>query len=338
MVATLSPGAFAFVMATGIVSVATAHQHLDTISTALLVLALAGYAGLVVATLHRALAFPGPLRADLTHPGRAFGFFTFVAATGVLGTRLALDGRHGIALGLLVTAWASWVVLGYLVPAATVLRSRERPVIGQVDGTWFVWVVATQSVAVLAATLERTASTWRDALALLALSSWTLGACLYAATAILVAARLLLHRPSPQELTPAYWVAMGATAISTMAAAKIMTMAEAPSVTAARGLVAGTALAFWAFGTWLIPVLVAGGWWRHVVHRVPLRYDATLWVVIFPLGMYGVASHSLGEAAHLPILTAIGGAEAWVALAAWVITFVAMLVHLARVLLRSRRP
>jgi hypothetical protein len=25
------------------------------------------------------------------------------------------------------------------------------------------------------------------------------------------------------------------------------------------------------FGTWLIPALVADGWWRHVVRRVPLR-------------------------------------------------------------------
>ena len=185
---------------------------------------------------------------------------------------------------------------------------------------------------VLAATLEPATTAWRDAVALLALFCWALGTFLYAAIGILVAARLLTYRVSPAELTPSYWVAMGATAISTMAAAEIMTMADAPSLTAARGLVAGTALAFWAFGSWLIPVLVAAGWWRHVRHRVPLRYDSTVWVVIFPLGMYGVASHSLGEAAHLPIVTAIGAAEAWVALLAWAVTFVAMLIRLGRAL------
>lgn len=337
-VATLNPGAFAFVMATGIVSVAMAHKDLDVLSSVLLVLAVTGYVVLVVATLHRALTHPRALGADLTHPGRAFGFFTFVAATNVLGTRLALDGRHRIALGLLLTGWVSWLVLGYLVPAGALLRRTERSVVSQADGSWFVWVVATQSVAVLAATLESTTTAWRNAFALLAVFSWALGAFLYAAAGVLVAARLLIYRVSPAELTPSYWVAMGATAISTMAAAEIMTMADAPSATAARGLVAGTALAFWAFGSWLIPVLVAAGWWRHVRHRVPLRYDATVWVVIFPLGMYGVASHSLGEAAHLPIVTAIGAAEAWVALLAWAITFVAMLVCLVRALLRARSP
>lgn len=335
-VATLSPGSFAFVMATGIVSVAMAHKHLDVLSTVLLVLALAGYAVLVVATCYRALAFPQALRADLMHPGRAFGFFTFVAATNVLGTRLALDGRLRIALGLLVVGWLGWLVLGYLVPATAMVRRTASPVLRQVDGTWFVWVVATQSVAVLAATLEATTPLWRDAFALLALFSWTLGSLLYAAAVALVAARLLLYRPAPEELTPPYWIAMGATAISTMAAASIMTMAEAPSAIAAGGLVAGAALAFWAFGSWLVPVLVAASWWRHRVHRVPLRYDTTLWTVVFPLGMYGVACHALGEAAHLPIVTAIGAAAGWVALAAWTVTFVAMLAAPVRSHLRTQ--
>lgn len=336
-VATLSPGCFAFVMATGIVSVAMAHKHLDALSTVLLVLAFAGYAVLVVATCYRVLAFPQALRADLMHPGRAFGFFTFVAATNVLGTRIALDGGHRIALGLLVVGWLGWLVLGYLVPATTMFRRTAAPVLRQVDGTWFVWVVATQSVAVLAATLEPTTPLWRDAFALLALFTWTLGSLLYAAALALVAARFLRYRPSPEELTPPYWIAMGATAISTMAAASIMTMAEAPSAIAAGGLVAGAALAFWAFGSWLVPVLLAAGWWRHRVHRVPLRYDVTLWTVVFPLGMYGVASHALGEAAHLPIVTTIGAAESWVALAAWAVTFVAMLAAPARNRLRGPR-
>lgn len=338
-VATLSPGSFAFVMATGIVSVGMAHLHLGLLSTVLLVIALVGYAVLVVATSYRALVFPRALRADLMDPGRAFGFFTFVAATNVLGTRLAIDGRQRVALGLLAVGWLSWLVLGYLVPATTMFRRSAVPVLGQVDGTWLVWVVATQSVAVLAATLEATTTVWRDAFALLALFAWMLGSLLYAVAMALVTARLLLHPPSPEELTPPYWITMGATAISTMAAATIMTMAEAPSALAASGFVAGAALAFWTLGTWLFPVLVAAGWWRHRVHRVPLRYETSLWTVIFPLGMYSVASHTFGEAAELPIVTAIGAAEGWVALAAWTITFAAMLVHLARTGLgRETRP
>jgi tellurite resistance protein TehA-like permease len=122
---------------------------------------------------------------------------------------------------------------------------------------------------------------------------------------------------------------MGATAITVLAGARIVEMANAPMVAATRGLVAGTSVVFWAFGSWLLVPLIAAGIWRHVVHRVPLRYEAALWSVVFPLGMYGVGGDYLGQADHLPIVEHIGDVESWIALAAWTVTFVAMLGHLA---------
>jgi hypothetical protein len=44
--------------------------------------------------------------------------------------------------------------------------------------------------------------------------------------------------------------------------------------------------------------------------------------------MYGVGGHYLGQADQLPIVENIGYLEGWVALAAWAVTFVAMLRHL----------
>jgi hypothetical protein len=46
-----------------------------------------------------------------------------------------------------------------------------------------------------------------------------------------------------------------------------------------------------------------------------------------------VGSHYLGQADHLPIVFFIGSVQSWIALAAWVITFVLMLHHLFRTLL-----
>jgi tellurite resistance protein TehA-like permease len=65
-----------------------------------------------------------------------------------------------------------------------------------------------------------------------------------------------------------------------------------------------------------------------VVHRIPLRYEAPLWSVVFPLGMYGVGGQYLGQADHLPIVESIGSAESWIALAVWAVTSIAMLHHL----------
>jgi tellurite resistance protein TehA-like permease len=329
-VRTLNPGYFALVMATGIVSIAMQNHLAYPISVTLLWLAGVEYVALLGVYLWRLASFRSAVAADLSDPGRAFGYFTFVAATNVLGTRLALDQHRIAALVLLAVGWLAWLVLGYVIPWTAVLGHAHHPILQNANGTWFIWVVASQSIAVLAATLEPSVDTGRRELALLAVFSWSVGMVLYAAAGILVAARMLLYPLRPDDMTPPYWVSMGATAITVLAGARIVQMADAPMVNATRGLAAGASVVFWAFGTWLIPPLVAAGVWRHVVHRIPLRYEAPLWSVVFPLGMYGVGSHYLGQTDHLPAVNAIGANESWVALAAWALTFVAMLAHLAR--------
>ena len=332
-VRTLNPGYFAMVMGTGIVSIGMANHGRTEVSTTLMWLAATGYAVLVVLHGYRFAAFRGELKADFVDPRRAFGYFTFVAGTDVLGTRIALAGHQHIALILLAVGCLGWLILGYVVPWTAVLGRADRPVVAAANGTWFIWVVAGQSVAVLAAVLEPAAHTGRRELALLAVFSWSVGVFLYAAVGIFVAARLMLYPLTPADLTPPYWVAMGATAITTLAGARIVQMADAPTVSATRGLIAGASVMFWAFGSWLIPVLLGAGWWRHVTHRIPLSYEATWWSIVFPLGMYGVAGYSLGSADHLPIVRAIGENETWVALFAWACVFAAMLVHLWRTLI-----
>jgi tellurite resistance protein TehA-like permease len=327
-VAGLAPGYFALVMATGIVSVGLRDAGLPTASAALLWVAAVAYAVLLVLTVLRAARFPARLADDFADPARAFGFFTLVAGTDVLGVRLAIDGRQLVALVLLGLGGLGWAVLGYLIPWTAVLSRHDRPVVAGANGTWFIWVVASQSVATLAATLEPSVGSGRRELALVAVFSWSVGVCLYAGVGVFVAARLLLYPIRPADLTPPYWVAMGATAITVLAGARIVLMADAPIVEVTRGLVGGTSAVIWAFGSWLIPALVAAGWWRHVTHRVPLRYDAALWSLVFPLGMYAVAGHFIGQADRLPLVGLVGHLEFWVALAAWVLTFAAMLAHL----------
>jgi tellurite resistance protein TehA-like permease len=94
----------------------------------------------------------------------------------------------------------------------------------------------------------------------------------------------------------------------------------------------------WAFGTWLIPLLVAFGLWRHVLHRIRLEYVPALWSVVFPLGMYAVASLELGAVAGLPIVAAIGRAWTWVAIAVWALVFTGMGAELVRSALGRTGP
>lgn len=330
----LTPGYFALVMATGIVSIALKLQGFLVPSAALFALAGLAWVALLFFSGWRLLRHRSRMADDFRDPRRAFGFFTFVAGTNVLGARAAAEGWYLLTAVLMTLAVLVWLVLGYVIPWSAVIGHEERPVIVGANGTWFIWVVASQSIAVTAAALEPVYPASRQGLAIVAVFSWSVGIFLYAATAIFVSLRLMLYPLVPRDINPPYWVAMGAVAITVVGGARIVEMDAAPMADAVRGLVAGLSVVFWCFATWLIPVLVAMGWWRHRIHKIPLTYEATMWSIVFPLGMYSVASMYLGRADHLPIVELVGTTWIWVAVAAWTITFAAMLHHLVVTVVR----
>lgn len=326
-VRTLNPGYFAMVMATGIISIAGKVQGWDALSVVLLWIAGIAYAVLWALTLLRVIRHRQALAMDLRVPGRTFGFFTTVAATGVLGSRLVLDGHVTAALVLLAIAVMLFVILGYTLPPLAFSARTGQPQLARADGTWFLWVVATQAVAVLAAGIAPHVSEGRAELALLAVLCWSVGVFLYMAVALFVASRIFMYHPHPDQLTGAYWIAMGATAITVVAGATIGEMADAPILTITRGTIEAVSVFFWAFGTWLVPPLLFAGWWRHIRHHFPIRYDVSVWSIVFPLGMYGVGSRQLGIVNEMPLLDQIGRVELWVAVLAWGITFAGFLLQ-----------
>jgi tellurite resistance protein TehA-like permease len=333
----LTPGYFAGVMATGIVSIGAQLKGYTFLATVLFWFSVAFYVVLVLLTVWRFLATRSHLVDDFKDPARAFGFFTFIAATNVLGAALVATGYDRIASVLLFISVLVWLVLGYVIPWTAVLGSTRRPMLDTANGTWFIWVVASQSIAVVAAGLEPIYESLRQELAILAVFAWSVGVVLYAAVAVFVALRVMLYPLEPQHLDPPYWVAMGAVAITVVAGARIVEMKDAPMIDVTRDLVAGMSVVFWAFATWLIPVLLAAGVWRHGLRRIPLVYQPTLWSMVFPLGMYSVAGIYLGAANRLPLVETVGRNWFWVALLAWVLVALGMALDVSRKV-RAARP
>lgn len=330
----LNPGVFAFVMATAIVSTALNYDNVAALSDALLIVAIVGFVALVVAAAWRLLRWPKELLADLVSP-RGFAFLTFVAAANVVAARLALGTWWWPAAVLLIVGVIGWVILGYGVPLGLIADARRHPTLDQFNGTWFIWVVGTQSVSVACATLIPFGPA--RLLAVIEAVCWSIGVVLYLLLAGLGLARLLVRPVTARDLVPPYWVFMGAAAITVLAGARLLALPEPPRLLSP-ALFADASLVLWSFCTWLIPLLLALGVWRHLVRRVPLRYDTALWSVVFPVGMYGVASGQLGRATDTHWLTALGDDEAWVALAVWFAVFVAMVVTGYRWLRTGRTP
>ena len=228
-------------------------------------------------------------------------------------------------------AAAVWLVLTYAVPARVLLARADDSALGGVNGTWLLWVVGTQSLALAAAVVVPTWPSQSGLLAPFATGLWSIGLVLYLLLVSLILLRWLTVPMTPATLGPPYWILMGATAITVLAGAKILGLpGTLPAVRATSGFVEGFSFALWAFGTWWIPLLIILGLWRHIRRHWPLTYEPTLWSVVFPLGMYSVATLTFGKAAHLAFMEPLARFMLWVAVAAWALVAAAFLARLVR--------
>jgi len=325
----LHPGYFAFVMATGIISTGAFLLGPSWLSWALLAVASAGLVVLGLALVARLAFFRSAVAADFKAPDRVFGFFTIAASLDVLGIRLASAG-HPLGTAILAAAAAAvWLLLTYAIPASLLLARVQDSVLGGVNGTWLLWVVATQSLSVSASTLIPVWPSQAGLLAPVAAGLWCIGLLLYLMLVSLIMLRWLTVPMTAETFGPPYWILMGATAITVLAGGRFAGLPPAlPAVHDTAGFVTGFSFAMWAFGTWWIPLLVILSLWRHVRQHWPLTYEPPLWSVVFPLGMYAVATDTFGKTAHLGYMEPLARFMLWVAVAAWVLVAAAFLVRL----------
>lgn len=323
----LSPSYFALVMATGILSIGTEQVGYPRLSQGLLWVALAAYVGLLILYLVRAVTFWSDTLLDLRDPERGFGYFTIVAGTDVLAVRLIDAGHVPAATGLAVVSATLWCVFGYVLPWMILMRPRPTPMLQGVNGTWFVWAVASQSLAIVAARLHPHVAGAELALGMVSVLLWTVGLMLYAGVAVLIVLRILQHGIRPLDFDPPFWISMGALAIAVVAGSSTVSIEHNPVVDAASPLIGGTIVVLWSFCMWLVPLLLGAGVWRHAIHRVPLGYTPGLWSMVFPVGMIGVASLQLEPLTGLPVFTTIGVVFVGLGLGAWVLTVLALILR-----------
>ena len=82
-VATLFPGYFALVMATGIVAIGADQQDLHLLADILYSVGCVAFVVLTVLTVARLVRYPRRLSSDLTNHSTGFSFLTTVAAVNV---------------------------------------------------------------------------------------------------------------------------------------------------------------------------------------------------------------------------------------------------------------
>ena len=328
-VAPLWPGYFNLVMATGIVSNGFWLLGHGSLSTAVLVVALVAYPLLLAGLALRAFLYPRRLWADLVDPRLVFTFFTLVAGTDVLGLGVRLRGYESLATGLWLFALAAWVLLGYFSFAVLTFVNNEEGA-EVVHGGWLIAIVGTESLVILGVLLAPRFGGLEDPALVTVYALWGIGIVFYGIFITLFTHRIFFLRLEPVEMGPLFWVVMGAAAIATNAGSTLIANPpKFPFLRAMRPFVDGTTLVLWAWATWWIPLLVILGIWRHAVRRFPLRYDPAYWNLVFPLGMYTVATYRLSLAADYPALQSISRVMLWVAFGAWLATMLGLVGSLS---------
>ncbi len=282
----------AMVMATGVVSLALSLDGQTTLAHLLFAIAALEWValGLVAAILFARHPILAVRRV------RSPAALSAVATTAVLATGLAAVGPIWASIVLLALALALWFVL--ITEVVAHLRAR-------VTGAALMVTVATESLAALAATI-----------ALPAHAPWLVGASLVPLLIGLGLYCFVIARFDVAELTGArgdQWIAGGALAIATLAAARASTAAHRLHTLGAIAHPLRTAsIVLWLLAVlWLAPLLAG-----ELAHP-RLRYHLGRWATIFPLGMYAACSFAVGALTHVSAISTFAEVWVWVALCAW---------------------
>ena len=326
----LPPAYFAMVMATGIVSIASEFVGFQLLPVGLLWLNVVFYVCLWMLTIARIICHSDRFIGDIGDFNRGFGYMTTVAGTCILGSQFViLERAYQLGMTLFCLGLGIWILSIYTVFSSFIVRSVKPLIQDGINGAWLLATVSTQSLSILGGRLADKFPFYQEIILLFSMCMFLLGCVLYLIVITLIFHRLIFKEFGPEDLSPTYWINMGAVAISTLAGSVLL---EAFHGGKAFGnfvpFMSGLTLMCWTVATWWIPILFFLMFWRHFIRGYELSYSVEYWSMVFPLGMYTACTAKLSEAFQFTFLSQIPHYFIYIACLAWFMTFSGLLVSI----------
>lgn len=317
----IDPINFGYVMATGIISIAFHLLKWPILSMLFLVLGSIGYVLLLGQFALQFIKHRRKMTEEFSNIKELFKSMAFSAGTNSLAVRFCYQGEDFVGGILGVIGTLATIYFIYSIFYRLFIQSKDS--LQSISPVWLLMAISCHSVGIVITTLREHGTINSDLILLVAFGFWTFGIVIYLMLMTLNIYRTIFLPFEGKDLNMAYWTWMGACAIAVFDASKLIMTDPAPLfLQTVKPFISGIALLFWAWGTAWIPILFSMVLCKYFYYKMPLRYEASLWALVFPLGMYTTSTFSLGWSHDLEVVQGIVPYFLWISVLSWVVALV----------------
>ncbi len=314
-----NPAAFASVMGTGAVAIASYEYSsywtpLKEIGIVLTYINIALYAGLLIPWLLRWVLYRREALEDLRHPSKGHFYGTSGAAT------IVLVAQFLMILHSRTIAWYLWLWGLVLTFIFAFWMSYEVFIAGEVDlrhlsPAWYIPPVALVIIPFGAIFMRTTTGYVKEFVTVVNYMGWGAGFFLYLVLYAVVTLRFIRHELMPAGMAPLIWMNLGPIGASITA---LFALVNNSSIAVSKDPLFIFAFFLWGLGFWWLVMAIALT--LHYIRNLNLPYSTSWWAFIFPLGAFVNATRDIGNIFSLELMKLLGYSLLWLLFALWLVT------------------